>query len=327
MQMIPSTERTTTPVSVSIVTPCYNGARFLEQTLRSAAEQSRPPLEIIVIDDGSTDDSAAIAAAFGPPVRLLQQTNHGESSARNKGLAEALGSHVLFLDADDLLGPDALFQLSDAVKNDPGAVALMGCARFNTDPADPFLITMPEYDRFLPDIIDTNFGPPHTWMAPTDVVRAAGGFYDALQWSEDWDILWRVGLHASGLVPVDYVGAFYRQHSGSQFANTSLANRARGQAILKARMGEELLRRPDLLDEHGERLLWGCWTALKNARDRGVGWDELQPLCSVLTRLATSGPASVTRRKFTTLIRVIGVRPAFTLQTLAPLAQRAGART
>src|SRR4051812_28904107 len=95
----------TSSITVSIITPCYNGGRFISDTIRSALGQTRPPLEMIVIDDGSTDGSANIAESFGAPVRVIRQSNHGESVARNCGISEAKGTHILFLDADDLLAP------------------------------------------------------------------------------------------------------------------------------------------------------------------------------------------------------------------------------
>ncbi len=70
---------------VSIIIPCYNGAPFLRDALDSALRQTVPPSEVILVDDGSTDDSAAIAEAYGPPVRVIRQDNQGESVARNAG--------------------------------------------------------------------------------------------------------------------------------------------------------------------------------------------------------------------------------------------------
>jgi glycosyltransferase involved in cell wall biosynthesis len=87
--------------AVSVVIPCYNGAAFLRETLASVLAQTQPVLEVIVVDDGSTDDSAGIAALFGPPVRVLRQPNQGESVARNRGVREARGDWIAFLDADD----------------------------------------------------------------------------------------------------------------------------------------------------------------------------------------------------------------------------------
>lgn len=87
--------------TVSVVVPCYNGEEYLRETLESALDQTVPPLEILVVDDGSTDASASIAEAFGDPVRVIRQPNQGESVARNRGIDEARGDWVAFLDADD----------------------------------------------------------------------------------------------------------------------------------------------------------------------------------------------------------------------------------
>ena len=98
---------TVTP-TVSVVIPCYNAAPFLRETLDSVLNQTRPPLEVIVVDDGSTDDSAAIAESYGPAVRVIQQENQGESVARNRGMDEARGEWVALLDADDRWLPHKL---------------------------------------------------------------------------------------------------------------------------------------------------------------------------------------------------------------------------
>lgn len=99
-----STQRNT----VSVVIPCYNGSAFVRETLESALNQTHAPLEAIVVDDGSTDDSASIAESFGSPVRVIRQENQGESVARNRGIEEARGEWIAFLDADDVWKPEKL---------------------------------------------------------------------------------------------------------------------------------------------------------------------------------------------------------------------------
>jgi glycosyltransferase involved in cell wall biosynthesis len=91
---------------VSVIIPCYNGARFLEEALRSALAQSYPEVEIIVVDDGSTDNSPEIAQRF--PVRYIRQENRGLTETRNRGVRESRGSYIVFLDADDRLKPEAI---------------------------------------------------------------------------------------------------------------------------------------------------------------------------------------------------------------------------
>lgn len=301
-------------VTVSVITPCYNGARFIEATLRSALQQSMPPVEIIVIDDGSTDDSAAIAESVGTPVRVLRQPNGGESSARNRGIREAVGTHALFLDADDLLAPEAIERLAQAVRGRPRSVAVMGYLRFSESPSIPLSTTPSERTSFFPDIIETNFGPPMTWLAPLSLIRDIGGFAEDMRWSEDWEMLWRLGLHADGLVPVDYIGALYRIHPQSQFATNSMANRCRGHAAILTRMIPAMVKYPTLAATYGDRLFWGGWTALTRALEAGVPYHELEALTTVLRDLASRGPECVRQLRSARIMRVLGVRPALFVQ-------------
>jgi hypothetical protein len=301
-------------VTISIITPCYNGAKYIERTIGSALQQSHLPLEIIVIDDGSTDESARIAEGIGGIVRVIRQANQGESVARNRGVAEARGSHLLFLDADDLLAPDALKHLARGVSGKPGVVGLMGCAWFTGDPEYPDRSESASRSAFYPDIIDGNFGPPHCWLVPRALVRKVDGFCETMRWFEDWDMWWRIGLEASGLVSVDYIGARYRQHAQSQLATTSLTNRTRGHAALMTRMTAALLTRPEVLAQSGDRLFWCAWAALTRAKANAVPWSELQPLAENVRGLAMRGPASVQRSLMARAIRWIGVRNAMALQ-------------
>lgn len=96
------------PPLVSCVVPVYNGGRFIGDAVRSIQAQSHPRLEIIVIDDGSTDDTPESVAAFGAAVRSIRQDNQGPAAARNAGIRLSGGEFVAFLDADDLWHPEKL---------------------------------------------------------------------------------------------------------------------------------------------------------------------------------------------------------------------------
>ncbi len=87
--------------SVSVIIPTYNRASWLEETVASILGQTRPPLEILIVDDGSTDHTPTVCAGFPPPVRYLRQPNSGVSAARNHGLREAKGEWIAFADSDD----------------------------------------------------------------------------------------------------------------------------------------------------------------------------------------------------------------------------------
>jgi glycosyltransferase involved in cell wall biosynthesis len=92
----------------AIIIPCYNAAKFLPATIASVSGQTRPPQEIILVDDGSIDESAEVTARIAPFVRIIRQANQGESVARKVGLRAATSDYVPFLDADDLLAPGLL---------------------------------------------------------------------------------------------------------------------------------------------------------------------------------------------------------------------------
>src|SRR3954454_8147074 len=93
---------------VSIIIPCFNAAATLGEAIASALSQGELGGEILVVDDGSTDGSLAIARGFGPGVRVVTGPNRGVSAARNRGIAETVGEWLVFLDADDLLLPGTL---------------------------------------------------------------------------------------------------------------------------------------------------------------------------------------------------------------------------
>lgn len=104
---------------VSVIIPVYNGDRYLAEAIKSVLAQTYQPIEIIVIDDGSTDLTAEIAQSFNSAVRYYFQPNSGSSSARNHGIELALGQFIAFLDADDLWVEDKISLQITAFKSNP----------------------------------------------------------------------------------------------------------------------------------------------------------------------------------------------------------------
>ncbi len=94
--------------TVSCVVPVHEGARHLAEALESVLEQSCPPQQVVVVDDGSTDRSAAVAAAFGPCVTIVHQRRRGPAAARNAGIGRSEGDLVAFIDQDDRWHPEKL---------------------------------------------------------------------------------------------------------------------------------------------------------------------------------------------------------------------------
>lgn len=96
------------PPLITCIIPVFNGERYLKESLDNAFQQTYRPIEVIVVDDGSTDGTKAVATSFGTKVRYLSQTNSGPWVARNSGIQAATGMFVAFLDADDLWHSDKL---------------------------------------------------------------------------------------------------------------------------------------------------------------------------------------------------------------------------
>ena len=104
---------------VSVVIPAYNDEGFLAATIESVLAQTYRPLEVVVVDDGSSDGTVALARSFGDPVRVVEQENKGPAGARNTGFAAARGSIIALLDADDLWMPKRLEACVDLLQSDP----------------------------------------------------------------------------------------------------------------------------------------------------------------------------------------------------------------
>ena len=124
---------------ISVISPCHNYGRFLGNALESVVAQGDPDWEVIVVDDGSTDETLSVArqwqAAHPERIRWLTQDNAGPGAARNRGARQSTGDWLLFLDADDALLPGALGRYRDSVSGNPGASIVVAGAQTLRDGA------------------------------------------------------------------------------------------------------------------------------------------------------------------------------------------------
>ena len=209
------------PMRVTVAIAVYNQAHFLADALDSVMAQTRPVDEIIVVDDGSHDHPETVADRY-PEVRLIRQDNAGLSAARNTGLLEATGDLILFLDADDMLRPEAIATaLTFYAANPDAAFVYGGHRRVDSDGApigeDKFY---PTGDDAHADLLRGNLIGMHaTVVYDAETLRQAGGFHPDLRKCEDYDVYLRLTRNHSIAHHPDIV-ADYRIH-GSNMSGDS----------------------------------------------------------------------------------------------------------
>lgn len=192
---------------ISVVIPAYNQGRFLPQAVESALGQTCPPLEVIVIDDGSTDDTSARLASYRDRVRVVRQPNQGVAATRNHGARQARGELLAFLDADDVWLPAKLERQCRRLRDDPG-LGLVHCGVAETDAAGNVLRTrLDGLEGFVAEEMLLFRRPVILGGGSGVVIRRAlfeelGGFDTRLSTSADWDLYFRAARRRRvGFVP------------------------------------------------------------------------------------------------------------------------------
>jgi len=240
---------------VSIIIPCYRQAYYLPTAIDSALNQTYPNVEVIVINDGSDDDTEAVAARYGNRLRYVYQDNGGLSSARNAGIAQATGDFIMFLDSDDELHEDALAVLMQGQSAHSDSAVVMGYRNFTGELTREWLepIYPPTVDIPFPKMLFGNLMPVHCWLVPRCLVDAVGGFSSSLRSLEDWDLWLRLCLKGMNVVTVSFVGAYYRMHAGSMSTNSYVMGETSNMVLL--RIIAAVRDSPRLLGELGPTVL------------------------------------------------------------------------
>ncbi len=203
---------------VSVVIPCYNYGAFVAETVDSALAQTVPPHEVIVVDDGSTDDTRERLAPYADRIRYVHQANGGLSAARNRGIAEATGDWIALLDADDLWHPEKTALQLRALERYPEA-RLIGAAagpRAMPEhlPAESAIRTL-DVPAFL---LRAPFAPSSA-LIRRDCLQRVGGFDEQLRSVEDRDMWLRIAVHHLAIL-VETPCWWYRLHAGQMSKRT-----------------------------------------------------------------------------------------------------------
>jgi glycosyltransferase involved in cell wall biosynthesis len=275
---------------VTVVIPCYNHGLWLTDAIKSVYAQTYQPIELVIVDDGSTDNTAAICKKW-PNLRYIWQENTGLAAARNAGLAVASGTMICFLDADDLLIQDAIERGVDALKTNPDwAFVYGGCTMIDIN-GKPFTEFTPHRDHAnYRCLLQANRIPnPGTVLYRRDVLREVGGFriYSAGGGRcEDYDLYLRIAYgHTIGCH--QHLVAEYRIHGN----NMSCDNARMLEAVLAVLADQKEAVHNRIADRIALRK--GIWhyysfyggpiirSALRGFLDSKHRWDSLRRLRNV----------------------------------------------
>jgi glycosyltransferase involved in cell wall biosynthesis len=204
---------------VSVIIPCFNADRFLVETIESVLKQTYRNVELIVVDDGSSDNSRDIIESFGARVKADFGPNRGPSAARNRGTQLASGDFIQYLDADDLLAPDALSGRLEALRVSNADVAYSDWqplmqAESGFEPASAVCRTIQSVNPDPQVAILTSFWcPPAAILYSRRIVTRIGRWNETLPILQDARFLFDAALHNARFAHAPGVTAFYRIHN------------------------------------------------------------------------------------------------------------------
>ena len=203
---------------VSVLIPCFNAAAFVGAALESVLAQTYAPIEVIVVDDGSTDGSAGVLDQFrARGVTVITQANAGQCAAANRALSAVNGAYIKFFDADDLLHPEMIERQMRVLNGRADAVALGEWARFYHVPEEAVFTPLPMYRNADPvEWLTSEFltGEPMMqcamFLIPRAVLDHTGGWDERLSLINDFEFFARVLTAASEIIHAPGARMYYR---------------------------------------------------------------------------------------------------------------------
>lgn len=209
--------------TISVIIPTYNYDRFLREAIDSVLAQTYPAHEVIVVDDGSTDDTPLILAEYGDRIRVIRQQNLGVSAARNAGIAAARGEWVSFLDSDDVWQPRKLELDAARIAAEPDlGMVHCGAERFDHTGKTLFVFLNGREGWVGLDLLrldrEVIAAPGSGLTVRRSAAEEIGGYDIRIECAEDWDFCYRIACrHRAGFIPEPL--ARYRQHGNGRHLN------------------------------------------------------------------------------------------------------------
>lgn len=202
--------------SVSVLIPCYNAARWIGEALDSVFAQHGVALQVIVVDDGSTDDSASLVTRDFPRVELVRTRNGGQCHARNVGLQYARYNLIQFLDADDWLLPDKIARQVNRMTETGADIIYSDWCRQSEQPDGTKNIGEPVVRQLEADaaceLVRGSWSPPHAYLFRREIIDRAGGFPESYLYTGDARFAIECALRGARFAREPGVLAMYRIH-------------------------------------------------------------------------------------------------------------------
>ncbi|TXK46970.1 glycosyltransferase family 2 protein [Pontibacter qinzhouensis] len=226
---------------VSVLIPVYNSGEYISESLNSVLNQTWENVEIIIVDDGSIDNSYTVAKAFeSEKVRVFKQENKGACAARNFAFSVSNGEFIQYLDADDLLSPDKIEKQLYLISNTPKSVASCTWGRFYdsiTDFKPEVKVVNKDYEKPVEWLIDSWSGrgaaQTSVWLTPREIISAAGGWNEELSLNQDGEFFARVLLQTETIKFCPSVFVYYR--SGNKNSISKINNsEGKAESLLKS---------------------------------------------------------------------------------------------
>lgn len=309
---------------VSILIPVYNSEKYLGETLKCILSQSWMRKELIIVDDGSTDNSLNIAQAYSSKhVKIITQKNSGACVARNRALKAAQGDYIQYVDADDLLSKHKIeAQLAKFKEFGDDIVASSGWVKFR-DHEDVCKLEIPKrfLDRDWDQAIDwlTNSwkgkgtGQTSIWLTPRNIIDRAGEWDESLLFNQDGEYFSRVLLRANSIKYCEGVGVYYRSGNESSITGKFSYEKAKSHLASYFKYQEHLLSVRDTVD--ARRALMNAF-ALFIYNHYGNYPDLVEKAKSAIKSLGFSKIEPVGGRQFIKLANVLGFENTLKLRNL-----------
>ena len=205
----------------SVIIPTFKRAQLLGDAIRAALAQTHTNLEILVVDDGSPDDTRSIASTFGEAVRYFRQENQGKSAALNLGISASTGDAIIVLDDDDLFPPWTVAKHAEALERNPDADFSFGrFVRFSghrppspSDLWDEELVPTHDPRRLVVKLMENCFLPNPAWAVRREAQMRVGPYDKSMYYSHDYDMILRLARGNEGVF-IDDTVLYQRKHLG-----------------------------------------------------------------------------------------------------------------